>query len=109
MTLHEELGDLRRALAEVERALQPLRERPASRRIVQRLSEDLRRLQEDAADLGEDQHSGEARRPASGDLAPIPVPPADLGQAYDPTCEDEGLAGWRGPAAVVPPRDGRRR
>jgi hypothetical protein len=110
MTLHDELADVRRALAELDRALRPLRTRPASRRLVQRLDGDLRRMQEDVDDLAADELSGtDVLVPAARDFAPIPVPPRDLETAYDPECEDEGLAGWRTPADAASPVTDRRR
>jgi hypothetical protein len=105
MTLHDELGDVRLALEELERALRPLRERPASRRLVARLDGDLRRMQEDVDDLGAEEHSAtNVLVPTARDFTPISVPPRDLDLAYDPDCEDEGLAGWRSP--VLPPAPG---
>lgn len=105
MDLQGEIDDVRRALAEVNRALRPLRERPSSGRLVRRLEADLRRMQEDVDDLSLD-----ARSPAGGsfppsrDFEPIPIPPREDFVAYDPEAEDEGLAGWRSPAA--PPQAG---
>ena len=110
MTLNDELGDVRRALEELNRALRPLRERPASRRLVQRLDGDLRRMQEDVDDLAAEEHSAtDGLVPQARDFAPIPVPPRDLDAAYDPECEDEGLAGWRSPVLPPPPGADRRR
>ena len=110
MTLHDELGDVRRVLEELNRALRPLRERPASRRLVQRLDGDLRRMQEDVDDLAAEERSGsDVLVPAARDFIPIPVPPRDLETAYDPECEDEGLAGWRSPTAPPAPITDRRR
>jgi hypothetical protein len=110
MTLHDELADVRRALEELNRALRPLRERPASRRLVHRLDGDLRRMQEDVDDLAAEDHSvTDILVPAARDFAPIPMPPRDLETVYDPECEDEGLAGWRTPAASPPPGVDRRR
>lgn len=104
MTLHDELDDVRRALEELNRALRPLRERPASRRLVHRLDGDLRRMQEDVDDLAAEEHPAtDALVPPARDFAPIPVPPRDLEAAYDPECEDEGLAGWRGPVGQTSP------
>jgi hypothetical protein len=102
--LQGEIDELRRALAEVNLALRPLRERPSSGRLVRRLEADLRRMQEDVDDLSLD-----AQPPAGGllpplrDFEPIPVPPRDDFVTYDPEAEDEGLAGWRSPAA--PPQE----
>jgi hypothetical protein len=110
MTLHDELADVRRALEELNRVLRPLRERPASRRLVQRLDGDLRRMQEDVDDLAAEARSGtDVLVPAARDFTPIPVPPRDLEMAYDPECEDEGLAGWSSPAAAPPSITDRRR
>ncbi len=110
MTLHDELDDVRRALDELNRALRPLRERPASRRLVHRLDGDLRRMQEDVDDLAAEEHSADdSLVPAARDFTPIPVPPRDLETAYDPDCEDEGLAGWRSPATAPVPGSERRR
>lgn len=110
MDLHDELDALRQALDEVNRALRPLRARPASSRLVHRLDADLRRMQEDVDDLGADvQPPPNGSVPAARDFEPIPVPPrADI-VTYDPEAEDEGLAGWRSPAAPPQPRVGRRR
>ena len=78
MTLHDELDDVRRALAELNRALRPLRERPASRRLVHRLDGDLRRMQEDVDDLAAEEHTaGDGLVPPARDFAPIPVPPRE--------------------------------
>jgi hypothetical protein len=110
MTLHDELGDVRRALEELNRALRPLRERPASRRLVHRLDGDLRRMQEDVDDLAAEEHSADGGLvPQARDFVPILMPPRDLDAAYDPECEDEGLAGWRSPIQPPPPGADRRR
>jgi hypothetical protein len=110
MTLHDELAAVRRALAELDRTLHPLRARPASRRLVQRLDGDLRRMQEDVDDLAAEERSRSGVLvPAARDFAPIPVPPRDLETAYDPQCEDEGLAGWRTAADAPSPVTDRRR
>jgi hypothetical protein len=110
MTLQEELGDLRRALDEVTRALQPLRERSVSSRLVRRLEADLRRMQEDVDDLAADAGSSVAPAiPQVRDFEPIPVPPRDPAVAYDPDSEDEGLAGWRSPNVAPSAPTGRRR
>jgi hypothetical protein len=110
MTLHDELGDVRRALLELDLALRPLRERPASRRLVRRLDGDLRRMQEDVDDLAAEEHPATDRLvPAARDFVPVPMPPRDLDAAYDPECEDEGLAGWRNPVAPPAPGAERRR
>jgi hypothetical protein len=109
MTLHDELADVRRALEELNRALRPLRERPASRRLVQRLDGDLRRMQEDLDDLAADERPAtDVSVPSVRDFTPVPVPPRDLEMAYDPESEDEGLAGWRSPAAPAAPVTDRR-
>ena len=110
MTLHDELADVRSAMEDLNRALRPLRQRPASRRLVQRLDGDLRRMQEDVDDLAAEERSGsDVLVPAARDFIPIPVPPRDLETAYDPECEDEGLAGWRSPTAAPAPTTDRRR
>jgi hypothetical protein len=110
MDLQGEIDELRRALAEVNRALRPLRERPASGRLVRRLEADLRRMQEDVDDLSLDaQPAAGGLLPPLRDFEPIPMPPREDFVTYDPEAEDEGLAGWRSPAApsqdrVVHPR-----
>jgi hypothetical protein len=96
MQMQEELAELRQALAGVNRALRPLRERPASQRLVRRLEADLRRMQEDVDDLAlEAVAVTGVATPAVTDMQPIPIPPRDPVTTYDPECEDEGLAGWR--------------
>jgi hypothetical protein len=110
MTLHDELGDVRHALEMLDHALRPLRERPASRRLMHRLDGDLRRMQEDVDDLAASEHAAtDGLVPPARDFVPIPVPPRDLDVAYDPDCEDEGLAGWRSPVLPTPPGADRRR
>ena len=99
MQMQQELTDLRTALLGVNRALRPLRERPASQRLVRRLEADLRRMQEDVDDLAQEATAVTGLTSVSDrDLQPIPIPPRDPGSVYDPECEDEGLAGWRAPA-----------
>lgn len=110
MDLEAEIAVLRRSLAGVNDALRPLRERPATRRLVQRLDADVRRMQEDVDDLAADGPSDGARAvPRARDFEPIGVPPRDPATGYDPECEDEGIAGWRSPVVPHPPEAGRRR
>ena len=110
MNLQDELDGLRRALDEVNRALRPLRERPASSRLVRRLEADLRRMQEDVDDLNVDaQQAAAGSVPLARDFEPVPIPPRDDAVAYDPEAEDEGLAGWRNPVVSPQARVGRRR
>ncbi len=113
MTLEHELAQLRHALDAVESALWPLRERPAARRAVQRLSRDLRRMQEDVHDLAAQEGVvGSAGCAAGSALEPIPVPPRDREPAPHPESDGEGLGGRRLiPSAEAPhlPRPGWRR
>jgi hypothetical protein len=110
VALHDELGEVRLALEKLDRALRPLRERPASRRLMHRLDGDLRRMREDVEDLSSEEHyATDGLVPPARDFVPIPMPPRDLDAAYDPDCEDEGLAGWRSPVLPTPPGAERRR
>ncbi len=110
MHMQHELADLRRALIEVDRALRPLRERPGSARLVRRLEGDLRRMQEDVDDLAlEAAAVTGGGGPVLPGLQPIPIPPREPSAAYDPECEDEGLAGWRNPVSTQTRGGGSRR
>jgi hypothetical protein len=99
MQMQQELARLRQTLHDVERALAPLRARPASQRLVRRLESDLRRMQEDVDDLALEAVAAAPTRPPLPGLQPIPVPPREPLATYQPDCEDEGLAGWRAAAS----------
>ncbi len=108
MTSTDEIGAIRTALGDLERACNALRHRAGDSLGVRRLCTDVRRISEDLAEIGPlpPPEPAPPRPPAHGNAAVGPLEVVGDDETYPHTwhdADDEGVGGWHHPLAQ--PRD----
>ncbi len=106
MTSTDEIGTIRTALGELERAVNALRQRAGDSLGVRRLCTDVRRIGEDLAEIGPLPPPAPAPpRPAAhgnaavGPLQTVPDTDTDTYPHSWHDADDEGVGGWHHPLA----------
>jgi hypothetical protein len=104
MASTDEIGAVRTALGDLERAVNALRQRAGDTLGVRRLCTDVRRISEDLAEIGPlpAPDPDPPRAPAHGNAAVGPleaVPDSDIYPASWEDTDDEGVGGWHHPLA----------
>ncbi|MEE2034400.1 hypothetical protein [Rhodococcus chondri] len=89
-----EMQDLQRTMAHLRQCVGALRTRYGKAAAVERLSNDLDRLEIDARDLSERPPIEVHAR--AGERIPVPDAPYDDALFRGPDCDDEGLGGLHG-------------
>jgi hypothetical protein len=100
----DELAAVRAALNDLERAVSDLRRRAGDTLGVRRLHTDVRRIEEDLAEIGPIESAPSSGAPSWSGTGLQAYPPVEDEHALHRDSDDEGIGGWRPHPLAAPPQ-----